>query len=70
MRHPIYTGMLLMALGSALVADRVAPFAGVLCWFAGFWIKLTAEEKLMMQHFPEEYPAYKKRVKALVPFVV
>lgn len=69
-RHPIYTGMLVMALGSALAADRVGSFAGLLCWCMSFWIKLTQEEKLMARHFPDEYPAYKKRVKALVPFVI
>jgi len=37
---------------------------------AGFWIKLKQEESLMLQHFPDEYPAYRKQVKALVPFVI
>jgi protein-S-isoprenylcysteine O-methyltransferase Ste14 len=40
----------------------------VLC--PGFWIKLKQEEQLMLRHFPNEYSAYQKRVKALVPFVV
>ena len=31
--------------------------------------KLEQEEGLLLRHFPEEYPAYKARVKALVPFV-
>jgi protein-S-isoprenylcysteine O-methyltransferase Ste14 len=36
----------------------------------GFWIKLMQEESLLLRHFPEAYPAYRKRVKALVPFVI
>jgi protein-S-isoprenylcysteine O-methyltransferase Ste14 len=37
---------------------------------AGFLIKLKQEEKLMLCHFPDEYPAYRREVKALVPFVI
>ncbi len=68
-RHPIYTSLLLMSLGTAIAAIRPGAIAGLVCVFAGAWIKLRQEEKLLMQHFPEEYPAYKARVKALVPFV-
>ncbi len=68
-RHPIYTSLLLMSLGTAIAANRLGAIAGLFCVFAGVWIKLRQEEKLLMQHFPEEYPAYKARVKALVPFV-
>ena len=38
--------------------------------FASFWIKLRQEETLMMRHFPDEYPAYQARVKALIPFLL
>jgi protein-S-isoprenylcysteine O-methyltransferase Ste14 len=35
----------------------------------GFWIKLNQEERLLLRGFPDEYPAYKVRVKALIPYV-
>jgi protein-S-isoprenylcysteine O-methyltransferase Ste14 len=69
-RHPIYTGLLVMALGAAL------DFGQLRCWLAlpfmtaAFWIKLKQEEKLLLRHFPQEYPIYKSQVKALVPFVI
>ena len=69
-RHPIYTGLLVMALGTAL------DFGQLRCWLAlpliaaAFWIKLKREEKLLLRHFPDEYPAYQEQVKALVPFVI
>jgi len=69
-RHPIYTGLLVMALGKAL------DFGQLRCWLAlpfmavAFWIKLKQEEKLLLRHFPQEYPIYRKQVKALVPFVI
>jgi protein-S-isoprenylcysteine O-methyltransferase Ste14 len=68
-RHPIYASLLLMSLGTALSANRIGGFAGLLSFFVGVWIKLKQEEKLLIQHFPDAYPAYKARVKALVPFV-
>ena len=37
---------------------------------AAFWIKLKQEEKLLLRHFPDQYPVYQRQAKALVPFVV
>lgn len=34
------------------------------------WVKLSYEERLLTQHFPDAYPRYKARVKALIPFVI
>jgi protein-S-isoprenylcysteine O-methyltransferase Ste14 len=69
-RHPIYSGMLIMFFATALVQRHVAGFAGVLLMFASFWIKLGREEKLMLQQFPERYRAYQQRAKRIIPFVI
>ncbi len=69
-RHPIYTGLLLMCLGSAIDIGRLRGWLGLALMFTGFWIKLKQEESLLLRHFPDDYPAYKKQVKALVPFVI
>jgi protein-S-isoprenylcysteine O-methyltransferase Ste14 len=69
-RHPIYTGLLAMCLGTALAIGTVRGFLALLILTTAFWIKLRQEERLMMQHFPDQYPAYRKEVKALVPFVI
>ena len=69
-RHPIYTGLLTMALGSAILRDAVSGFVFCGILLAGFWIKLRAEEQLMTRHFPDAYPAYRERVRALIPFVL
>ena len=68
-RHPIYTGLLLMALGTALISGRAGAWLGVLLMTQGFWIKLKYEEGVMLRHFPDTYPGYQTRVKALVPFL-
>jgi protein-S-isoprenylcysteine O-methyltransferase Ste14 len=49
---------------------RLRCWIGVIVWGIGFWIKLRQEELLMLQHFPDEYPVYRRQVKALVPFVI
>lgn len=69
-RHPIYTGLLLMSVGVALEFGRLRCWLGPLAWAVGFWIKLKQEESVMLQHFPNEYPDYRRQVKALVPFVI
>lgn len=68
-RHPIYTGILLMFLSPVLVIGTLGGFIGLLILFLTFWFKLKQEEALMARHFPKEYPAYKNQVKSLIPFV-
>jgi len=69
MRHPIYTGHLLMGLGTAIASGSIVAFTGLALFVLGFWIKLNQEERLLVRGFPDEYPAYKTRVKALIPYV-
>lgn len=68
-RHPIYTGFLLMFLGTALVIGRLGLLIGFAVCFVGFWIKLRQEEALMIKRFKGDYLSYKKRVKALIPYL-
>ena len=67
-RHPIYTSLLLMALGTALATGRPTALGGFLLIVAGLCMKLKLEEELMLRHFPTQYAAYKSRVKTLIPF--
>jgi protein-S-isoprenylcysteine O-methyltransferase Ste14 len=69
-RHPIYTAHLLLGLGTAVGSGRLVAFAGLVSFVVGFWIKLKQEEHLLVRSFPDEYPAYKTRVKALIPYVI
>jgi protein-S-isoprenylcysteine O-methyltransferase Ste14 len=68
-RHPIYTGILLMALGTLLFKGTIGLLIFFLIILTFMMFKIKEEEELLMKHFPEEYPAYKKRVKALIPFI-
>jgi protein-S-isoprenylcysteine O-methyltransferase Ste14 len=69
-RHPIYTGLLIMCLGSAIEATQLHCWLGMIIAGLGFWIKLSQEERLLWRHFPDQYPQYKKEVKALVPWIL
>ena len=66
-RHPIYTGLLGMLLGSTLL-DGVGPWILLVpVGLVVLEVKLRQEERLMLAEFPEEYPAYRARVPQLVP---
>lgn len=69
-RHPIYTGLLVMCLGTAVHSTAVRTWLALVIMFSGFWIKLRQEEKLLIRHFPDTYLAYQKEVKALIPYVI
>jgi protein-S-isoprenylcysteine O-methyltransferase Ste14 len=69
-RHPIYTGLLLAFIGSAMaIGEWRAVLAFALASLA-FWRKLRLEERLMHEQFGENYQAYCQRVPALIPFVL
>jgi protein-S-isoprenylcysteine O-methyltransferase Ste14 len=69
-RHPIYSGVFLLMLGFAVLKGRLSTFGVVFMVIVLLWLKATQEEKLLISHFPTEYPAYRKRVKALIPFIL
>ena len=66
-RHPIYSGLLLAALGSAVVQDTWAAVIGFVLVTLGLWVKSRQEERLMASAFGVEYAAYRAEVPALVP---
>jgi protein-S-isoprenylcysteine O-methyltransferase Ste14 len=66
-RHPIYTGLLGMMLGSLLLAGGgrwVVAFPVTLVLLE---VKIRVEERLMLAEFPDDYPRYRRRVSQLVP---
>jgi protein-S-isoprenylcysteine O-methyltransferase Ste14 len=69
-RHPIYTGLLIMCVGTGIEVGQLRCWIGTAAVLIGFWIKLSQEERLLLRHFPEAYPDYRKRVKALVPWIL
>jgi protein-S-isoprenylcysteine O-methyltransferase Ste14 len=66
-RHPIYTGLVTAAAGTALAIGQMRCVYGLVLIVLALIIKISQEEQLMMQTFPQAYPAYRQRVKALIP---
>jgi protein-S-isoprenylcysteine O-methyltransferase Ste14 len=68
-RHPIYSGILVAGLGTAVALSWLwliaVGLAGVY-----FLYSATVEERYLTEQFPDTYPAYKRSTKMLVPFVV
>ena len=66
-RHPIYTGLLGMILGTALLAGLGQAILAVVAGLIVFSVKIQAEERLLLANFPDSYPAYRQRVPQLIP---
>jgi protein-S-isoprenylcysteine O-methyltransferase Ste14 len=66
-RHPIYTGLLTAALGSVLMVDKWRAIVGLAVIVLMLILKMSQEERLMTQQFPDAYRSYRRRVKALIP---
>jgi protein-S-isoprenylcysteine O-methyltransferase Ste14 len=55
--------------GTLLIYGQWRSLIGFLVIVLALTVKMRQEEGLMMQTFPQDYPEYRRRVKALVPGV-
>jgi protein-S-isoprenylcysteine O-methyltransferase Ste14 len=65
-RHPIYTGLLGMVLGTALIDDLGRAAAVFVLGVVFLTLKARREERLLSRVFPE-YERYRRRVPGLIP---
>ena len=67
-RHPIYAGILVAGVGTAVALNWVwivaVALAGVYCAYSA-----TVEERYLTEQFPDTYPRYRRSTKMLVPFL-
>jgi protein-S-isoprenylcysteine O-methyltransferase Ste14 len=66
-RHPIYTGLLGMLLGTALLNGVGVLISLPVVGIAAFATRVSIEERLMVQAFPDDYRRYRERVPQLIP---
>lgn len=66
-RHPIYSGMLGMFLGTALVSGAWHGLVGMALISIAYWRKIRLEEAALRAVIGEEYATYSRHTKALVP---
>jgi protein-S-isoprenylcysteine O-methyltransferase Ste14 len=68
-RHPLYGGLFLAILGSALAQSSLWLLPLIV--YGPYIIRAARrEEKLLIERYPERYPTYMKRTKMLLPFVI
>jgi len=67
-RNPIYSGLILAAIGTAIAVSWYWLVA-VVFMSAYFIYSATVEEHIMERLFPIDYPAYKRSTKMLVPYI-
>lgn len=67
-RHPIYTSVLLLSLGIALLSGSVIKYALIIGLYALFYYKSQYEERYLRQKYPD-YSAYAKRTPRFFPFI-
>lgn len=69
-RHPIYTGLLLGFVGTAIARGEWRGLVAVAILLAAVWRKAMVEERFMVEHFGDAYARYRAEVRALIPFVL
>jgi protein-S-isoprenylcysteine O-methyltransferase Ste14 len=69
-RHPMYTSFLLMGLGQAiLLANWVAGLAGLIGFAVLFFLRVSKEERMMLENFGPQYRTYMERTKRIIPYI-
>jgi protein-S-isoprenylcysteine O-methyltransferase Ste14 len=69
-RHPIYTGLLLAILGTAVAIGEWRGLIAFALITAAFVLKFKTEERFMTETFGEQYARYRAEVRSLIPFVI
>jgi len=68
-RHPIYSGIILAMVGTAVAVSLYWLIAVVLVG-AFFLYSAVMEERYLAGQFPDAYPRYQQSTKMLIPFVL
>ena len=66
-RHPIYSGMILALIGTAINRGQLRGFIAVVLLYIGFTMKSHIEERFMTNTFGAEYDEYRRTTGGIVP---
>lgn len=70
-RHPMYSAIWLWGIAQTLLLHNyIAGFSGLISFGMLYFFRVREEEKMMLKEFGEEYQAYKKRTKRIIPFLI
>ena len=69
-RHPIYTAMLGMFVGTTLVSGQLHAVLGLVMVSFAYWRKIRLEEANLRKAFGPAYDAYRRNTWALIPWLL
>ncbi len=70
-RHPAYTGLLIMFLGFGLGSTNWLSLLALMgCALLGLSYRIYVEERVLQEHLGQRYQEYMRRTKRLIPFVL
>jgi protein-S-isoprenylcysteine O-methyltransferase len=70
-RHPSYTGLLIIYIGLGFVIQSWGTVLVLIAYFAAaFGYRIHVEEAVLTSKLGDEYVAYAKRTKRLIPYVL
>ena len=70
-RHPAYAAMFLWAIAQPLLIHNWIAGFGLLILFTLLYLtRMPREEKMLLEHFGEEYGAYMKKTGRLIPLLL
>lgn len=70
-RHPIYSGLLIAAAGTAVAFGQTRNLIALPILIAAFRLKQLNEERLLIETFGDQYRAYQQAVRsAMIPFLL
>jgi protein-S-isoprenylcysteine O-methyltransferase Ste14 len=70
-RHPSYTGLLLILLGLGLSLTNWLSLLVIMgCALLGLSYRIRVEERVLKEHLGQRYQEYIQRTKRLIPFVL
>lgn len=68
-RNPIYTGLLFLFAGNAIIVGDYRAIIAVLIILISFLFKIKKEEQLLSELFKNDYDEYRQKTKALIPYI-
>ena len=67
MRHPIYSGVLLGVLGTAMVLGEWRGLLAFVLLLTNYWVKAKKEERILTARFRDEFREHQSRAGFLLP---
>jgi protein-S-isoprenylcysteine O-methyltransferase Ste14 len=68
-RHPIYAGLMLATLGTAIAYGLLSALIGFFLVVVAWGYKARLEESVMLEQFGRHYEQYRQNVKKLIPWI-